>query len=101
VPAKQAKPHLHQQAVILLCGEESTDHLQNFVYDQCAGLMRTNSQPIWKAGAKVPDYAFDCHTQKGARDRRRRSLPAMSRPRWAIPAGIVRRPHRGLKARAI
>src|SRR5436853_222783 len=45
------------------------DHLQNFVYDQCAGVDADKlAAELQKAGReKIPDYAFDCHTQKGRR----------------------------------
>lgn len=56
--------------MILLCPAKKNrdaDHLQNFVYDQCAGLDADKlAADLLKAGReKIPDYAFDCHTQKG------------------------------------
>ena len=71
VPAKQAKGRIFiSKAVILLCAAKKNrdaDHLQNFVYDQCAGLDADKlAADLEKAGReKIPDYAFDCHTQKG------------------------------------
>ena len=71
VPAKQAKGRIFiSKAVILLCAAKKNrdaDHLQNFVYDQCAGLDADKlAADLQKAGReKIPDYAFDCHTQKG------------------------------------
>ena len=71
VPAKQAKGRIFiSKAVILLCAAKKNrdaDHLQNFVYDQCAGLDADKlAAELQKAGReKIPDYAFDCHTQKG------------------------------------
>lgn len=58
------------KAVILLCAAKKNrdaDHLQNFVYDQTAGLTaRQLIADLAKAGREeVPDYAFDCHTIKG------------------------------------
>ena len=70
VPAKQAKGRIFiSKAVILLCAAKKNrdaDHLQNFVYDQCAGLDADKlAADLQKAGReKIPDYAFDCHTQK-------------------------------------
>lgn len=71
VPAKQAKGRIFiSKAVILLCAAKKNrdaDHLQNFVYDKCAGLDADKlAADLEKAGReKIPDYAFDCHTQKG------------------------------------
>ena len=71
VPAKQAKGRIFiSKAVILLCAAKKNrdaDHLQNFVYDQCAGLDADKlAAELQKAGReKIPHYAFDCHTQKG------------------------------------
>ena len=44
------------------------DHLQNFVYDQQAGLdAATLADDLGQAGeyVPIPDYAFDCHTPQG------------------------------------
>ena len=71
VPAKQAKGRIFiSKAVILLCAAKKSrdaDHLQNFVYDQMAGVDADKlAGDLLKAGReKIPDYAFDCHTQKG------------------------------------
>ena len=71
VPAKKAKGRIFiSKAVILLCAAKKNrdaDHLQNFVYDKCAGLDADKlAADLEKAGReKIPDYAFDCHTQKG------------------------------------
>ena len=73
VPAKQAKGRIFiSKAVILLCAAKKNrdaDHLQNFVYDQMAGIDADKlAADLQKAGREnVPDYAFDCHTQKGRR----------------------------------
>jgi hypothetical protein len=59
------------KAVILLClakKSRDADHLQNFVYDQTAGL-----DPEELAGelreaedyVAIPAYAYDCHTREG------------------------------------
>ena len=71
VPAKQAKGRIFiSKAVILLCAAKKNrdaDHLQNFVYDQMAGLDADKlAADLLAAGREtIPDYAFDCHTQKG------------------------------------
>jgi len=46
------------------------DHLQNFVYDQTAGLdPDTLAEELRESGdyVPIPDYAFDCHTREGRR----------------------------------
>jgi hypothetical protein len=46
------------------------DHLQNFVYDQQAGLdAATLTDELEQAGQyiPIPDYAYDCHTPQGRR----------------------------------
>jgi hypothetical protein len=46
------------------------DHLQNFVYDQQAGLdAATLTDELEQAGQyiPIPDYAYDCHTPQGGR----------------------------------
>ena len=71
VPAKQAKGRIFiSKAVILLCAAKKNrdaDHLQNFVYDQMAGIDADKlAADLLAAGREpIPDYAFDCHTQKG------------------------------------
>jgi replication-associated recombination protein RarA len=56
------------KAVILLCMAKKSrdaDHLQNFVYDQQAGLdAATLTDELEQAGQyiPIPDYAYDCHT---------------------------------------
>jgi hypothetical protein len=79
------------KAVILLClakKSRDADHLQNFVYDQMAGLdEETLSQDLREADdyVPIPGYAYDCHTREGrksaARPRRTSSRP--SRPPWS------------------
>jgi len=72
VPAKQARGRIFiSKAVILLCLAKKSrdpDHLQNFVYDQQAGLDENtlaeelrSSEPY----VQIPDYAYDCHTREG------------------------------------
>jgi replication-associated recombination protein RarA len=57
------------KAVILLCMAKKSrdaDHLQNFVYDQQAGLdAATLTDELEQAGQyiPIPDYAYDCHTR--------------------------------------
>lgn len=44
------------------------DHLQNFIYDQQAGLEpETLTDELDQAGEyiPIPDYAYDCHTPQG------------------------------------
>ncbi|MHC5066755.1 MAG: AAA family ATPase [Planctomycetota bacterium] len=59
------------KAVILLClakKSRDADHLQNFVYDQQAGLdPETLAEDLRTAGqyVPIPDYAYDCHTKRG------------------------------------
>ena len=59
------------KAVILLClakKSRDADHLQNFVYDQKAGLdPETLAEDLRNADeyVPIPDYAFDCHTKRG------------------------------------
>jgi replication-associated recombination protein RarA len=59
------------KAVILLClakKSRDADHLQNFVYDQQAGLdPETLAEDLRTAGkyVPIPDYAYDCHTRRG------------------------------------
>jgi replication-associated recombination protein RarA len=73
VPSKQPKGRIFiSKAVILLCAAKKNrdaDHLQNFVYDKMAGLDPDKlAADLLAAGReKIPDYAFDCHTQKGRR----------------------------------
>ena len=57
--------------MILLCLAKKSrdpDHLQNFVYDQQAGLdPETLTDELDQAGdyVPIPDYAYDCHTPQG------------------------------------
>jgi replication-associated recombination protein RarA len=72
LPAKQHRGRIFiSKAVILLCLSKKSrdpDHLQNFVYDQMAGL-----DPEELAGelreaedyVPIPAYAYDCHTREG------------------------------------
>ena len=59
------------KAVILLClakKSRDADHLQNFVYDQQAGLdVATLTTELEQSGeyVPIPDYAYDCHTPRG------------------------------------
>ena len=59
------------KAVILLClakKSRDADHLQNFVYDQQAGLdAATLTTELEQSGeyVPIPDYAYDCHTPQG------------------------------------
>ena len=60
------------KAVILLSAAKKNrdaDHLQNFVYDQLAGIdAQQLADDLLAAGREeVPAYAFDCHTLKGRR----------------------------------
>ena len=57
--------------MILLClakKSRDADHLQNFVYDQQAGIEpETLTNELEQAGeyVPIPDYAYDCHTPQG------------------------------------
>jgi hypothetical protein len=64
VPARQAKGRIF---VSKAKKNRDADHLQNFVYDECVSLDADKlASDLQKAGReKIPDYAFDCHTQKG------------------------------------
>ena len=59
------------KAVILLClakKSRDADHLQNFVYDQMAGLdAETLAEELRQSGdyVPIPAYAYDCHTREG------------------------------------
>jgi hypothetical protein len=71
-PAKTPKGRIFiSKAVILLClakKSRDADHLQNFVYDQQAGLEpETLTDELEAAGeyVPIPDYAYDCHTPQG------------------------------------
>ncbi len=65
------------KAVILMCHAKKSrdaDHLQNFVYDQLAGLdAQQLADDLLAAGREeIPAYAYDCHTPKaGGRARPR------------------------------
>jgi replication-associated recombination protein RarA len=72
VPPKQARGRIFiSKAVILLCLSKKSrdpDHLQNFVYDQSAGLdPETLAQELRSSGEylAIPEYAYDCHTREG------------------------------------
>ena len=72
VPAKQARGRIFiSKAVILLClakKNRDADHLQNFVFDQQAGLdENTLAEELRSSGeyVQIPDYAYDCHTSAG------------------------------------
>lgn len=72
VPPKQARGRIFiSKAVILLCLSKKSrdpDHLQNFVYDQSAGLdPDTLADELRSADeyVAIPDYAYDCHTREG------------------------------------
>jgi len=72
LPAKQHRGRIFiSKAVILLCLSKKSrdaDHLQNFVYDQMAGVdpealageLRTAEDYV-----AIPGYAYDCHTREG------------------------------------
>jgi replication-associated recombination protein RarA len=71
-PAKTPKGRIFiSKAVILLCLAKKSrdpDHLQNFVYDQQAGLdPETLTDDLDQSGeyVPIPDYAYDCHTPQG------------------------------------
>ena len=71
-PAKTPKGRIFiSKAVILLSlakKSRDADHLQNFVYDQQAGLdPATLTDELEKSGeyVPIPDYAYDCHTPQG------------------------------------
>jgi replication-associated recombination protein RarA len=75
VPAKKAKGRIFiSKAVILLSLSKKSrdpDHLQNFVYDQSAGLdPETLTDELEAAGeyVPIPDYAYDCHTPQGRKE---------------------------------
>jgi replication-associated recombination protein RarA len=70
--AKKPKGRIFiSKAVILLCMAKKSrdaDHLQNFVYDQQAGLdPETLTDELEQSGEyiPIPDYAYDCHTPQG------------------------------------
>jgi hypothetical protein len=72
IPPKQAKGGIFiSKAVILLCLSKKSrdpDHLQNYVYDQTAGLdADTLAQELRSSGeyVAIPEYAYDCHTREG------------------------------------
>jgi replication-associated recombination protein RarA len=70
-PAREHRGRIFlSKAVILLCAAKKNrdaDHLQNFVYDALRTIDPEKlARELAKAGRlEVPDYAFDCHTQKG------------------------------------
>ena len=57
--------------MILLClakKSRDADHLQNFVYDQMAGIdADALADELAQSGEyiPIPDYAYDCHTPQG------------------------------------
>lgn len=70
--AKKLKGRIFiSKAVILLCLAKKSrdpDHLQNFIYDQHAGLdPETLTDELEQSGEyiAIPDYAYDCHTPQG------------------------------------
>ena len=72
VPAKKHRGRIFvSKAVILLCQAKKSrdaDHLQNFVYDQSAGLdPDTLADELREADdyVPIPGYAYDCHTREG------------------------------------
>ena len=72
LPAKQHRGRIFiSKAVILLClakKSRDADHLQNFVYDQMAGLAPdTLADELRESGdyVPIPAYAYDCHTREG------------------------------------
>jgi replication-associated recombination protein RarA len=72
LPAKQHRGRIFiSKAVILLCLAKKSrdpDHLQNFIYDQQAGLdPETLTDELEQSGEyiPIPDYAYDCHTPQG------------------------------------
>ncbi len=74
LPAKQHRGRIFiSKAVILLCMAKKSrdaDHLQNFVYDQMAGLdPDTLAEDLRQGGdyVPIPAYAYDCHTREGRR----------------------------------
>ena len=72
VPPRKARGRIFiSKAVILLCAAKKSrdaDHLQNFVYDQMAGVDAETLADELRAAPEyepIPDYAFDCHTLRG------------------------------------
>jgi replication-associated recombination protein RarA len=72
LPAKQHRGRIFiSKAVILLCLAKKSrdpDHLQNFVYDQMAGLDPEALAGELRAAEDylpIPAYAYDCHTREG------------------------------------
>lgn len=72
LPARKHRGRIFiSKAVILLCAAKKNrdaDHLQNFVYDQQAGLdPETLTDELEQSGdyIAIPDYAYDCHTPQG------------------------------------
>jgi replication-associated recombination protein RarA len=72
LPAKQHRGRIFiSKAVILLClakKSRDADHLQNFVFDQMAGLdPDTVASELRESGdyVPIPAYAYDCHTREG------------------------------------
>ena len=72
VPARSPKGRIFiSKAVILLSlakKSRDTDHLQNFVYDQMAGIdANALTAELEQSGeyVPIPDYAYDCHTPQG------------------------------------
>lgn len=60
------------KAVILLCQAKKcrdADHLTNYIYDKKTGIsddiILRDLEEARKDIKNIPDYAFDCHTQKG------------------------------------
>jgi replication-associated recombination protein RarA len=72
VPNRKARGRIFiSKAVILLSLAKKSrdpDHLQNFVYDQMAGLDPEGLADDLRAAPEyvpIPDYAYDCHTARG------------------------------------
>lgn len=72
VNSKQPRGRIFiSKAVILLSlakKSRDADHLQNFAYDQKAGLdEETLARELQTSGdyVPIPDYAYDCHTREG------------------------------------
>lgn len=72
LPAKQHRGRIFiSKAVILLClskKNRDADHLQNFVYDQMAGVDPEELAGELRAAedyVPIPGYAYDCHTREG------------------------------------
>lgn len=72
LPARKHRGRIFiSKAVILLCAAKKSrdaDHLQNFVYDQMAGVDAETLADDLRAAPEyepIPHYAYDCHTLRG------------------------------------